>query len=148
MKKLILCLFILLGTTLYAQVGVGTASPNVSTQLDVVATNKGILIPRVPLKSTTDATTITNGNVNSLLVFNTATIADIKPGYYYWYVGKWHRRTITATNNSPTIPTIQKLRNYSRTKNNIRKQTTIQRILPNCWQRTHKYNTTKQYTPK
>jgi hypothetical protein len=34
-----------------AQVGVGTLTPNASSQLDVSATNKGILIPRVTLGS-------------------------------------------------------------------------------------------------
>src|SRR5690606_29453173 len=35
--------------------------------------------------------TITNGNVNSLLVYNTNTQNDITPGYYYWYDNKWMR---------------------------------------------------------
>jgi len=64
-------------------VGIGTLTPDKSSQLDVVANDKGILIPRVSLTSTTDAVTITNGNVNSLLVFNTNTQNDITPGYGY-----------------------------------------------------------------
>ena len=53
-----------------AQVGVGTDLPNPSTQLDVEANDKGILIPRIQLASVTDQQTITAGNVESLLVFN------------------------------------------------------------------------------
>ena len=64
------------------------AIPNTSALLDIVSKDKGLLIPRVQLTSTTDATTITNGNVNSLLVYNTATITDVVPGYYYWD-GSW-----------------------------------------------------------
>ena len=78
-------LFLGVGFCSYGQVGVGTSLPNKSSELDVVSSDKGILIPRVSLTSTIDAITITNGNVNSLLVFNKQTIADITPGYYYWY---------------------------------------------------------------
>lgn len=53
-------------------------------QLEVVAADKGVLIPRVNLKNSTDTTTIANVNVNSLLVLNAATISDITLGYYYW----------------------------------------------------------------
>jgi len=69
-------------------VGIGTV-PNGSAMLDVNATNKGLLAPRVALTSTLDATTITNGNVISLLVYNTATVADVMPGYYYWDGAIW-----------------------------------------------------------
>src|SRR5690554_1001726 len=92
MKKRILSVALLVSAWGgYSQVGIGTLTPDKSSQLDVTANNKGILIPRVNLTSTTDTTTITNGNVNSLLVFNTATQNDITPGYYYWYIDKWKR---------------------------------------------------------
>ncbi|MHC0442509.1 hypothetical protein ACWA1B_17350, partial [Flavobacterium sp. 3-210] len=64
---------------------------NPSAQLEVIAKDKGILIPRIALTGSTDATTIRTGNVPSLLVFNTAVALDIKPGYYYWYDNKWNR---------------------------------------------------------
>ncbi|MWB94712.1 hypothetical protein GON26_10080, partial [Flavobacterium sp. GA093] len=96
--------FVAFGFSGYAQVGIGTTTPNESSQLEVVATNKGILIPRVLLKSTKDTTTISSGNVESLLVFNTQTIADVIPGYYYWYIDKWNRLGAT---NSETITTIE-----------------------------------------
>src|SRR5690554_4199757 len=92
MKKRILSVALLVSAWGgYSQVGIGTLTPDKSSQLDVTANDKGILIPRVSLTSTTDTTTITNGNVNSLLVFNTATQNDITPGYYYWYIDKWKR---------------------------------------------------------
>lgn len=90
-KRLLLVGLLLLGGASYAQVGIGTLKPNPSSQLEIVAGNKGILIPRIPLKSVTDTTTITNGNVESLLVFNTAASATLKPGYYYWFENKWTR---------------------------------------------------------
>jgi hypothetical protein len=103
MKNKLLFLFLFLGSYIaYCQVGIGTPLPNASAQLEVVATDKGILIPKVNLTSSTDATTIVNGNVNSLLIFNTATISDITPGYYYWYDNKWNR--IVISNEITNIP--------------------------------------------
>lgn len=97
MKNKLLSLFLFLGSyAAYSQVGIGTPMPNASSQLEVVAADKGVLIPKISLTGSTDATTITNGNVNSLLVFNTATISDIKPGYYYWYNSKWNRIVIST----------------------------------------------------
>src|SRR5690606_11307825 len=94
-KRLLTAALLLVGTATYSQVGIGTLTPNNSAQLDVVAKDKGILIPRVSLTSTTDVTTVANAKSNryenSLLVFNTSTQNDITPGYYYWYVNKWMR---------------------------------------------------------
>ncbi|MFC4476355.1 hypothetical protein ACFO3N_04700, partial [Flavobacterium chungangensis] len=101
-NRLLPLAFILGGFGAFAQVGVGTQSPNRSAQLEVFATDKGILIPRVALTSTTDTKTITNGNVDSLLVFNTATATDIKPGYYYWFNNKWNRILISGDVNNNT----------------------------------------------
>ncbi|MXO04531.1 hypothetical protein [Flavobacterium sp. HBTb2-11-1] len=105
-KTLLLTTFIFCFlSSIHAQVGIGTPMPNASSQLEVVATNKGILIPKISLTGSTDTTTITNGNVNSLLVFNTSTISDIKPGYYYWYDNKWNRIVISneVTANPGTV---------------------------------------------
>lgn len=81
----------------YSQgVGIGTV-PNPSAMLDVSSTSRGLLAPRVALTSSTDATTITNGNVTALLVYNTATVADVSPGYYYWDGSLW--RSLDNTDN-------------------------------------------------
>jgi hypothetical protein len=53
-----------------------------SAMLEVNSASKGILIPNVTLTGITDATTITLPAV-SLLVYNTATVSDVEPGYYY-----------------------------------------------------------------
>lgn len=99
MKNRLLPLFVALGSySAYSQVGVGIVEPNSSAQLDITSSTKGLLIPRVPLTSSTDAITIKPGNVESLLVFNTQTIADITPGYYYWYIDKWLRIATAGEN--------------------------------------------------
>jgi len=95
-NNLLSLVLILVCSTSYSQVGIGTPMPSASSQLEVVAANKGVLIPRINLTGSTDATTIANGNVNSLLVFNTATILDVKPGYYYWYDNKWNRVAVSS----------------------------------------------------
>jgi hypothetical protein len=53
-----------------------------SAMLEVNSASKGILIPNVTLTGITDATTIALPAA-SLLVYNTATVSDVEPGYYY-----------------------------------------------------------------
>jgi hypothetical protein len=53
-----------------------------SAMLEVNSASKGILIPNLSLTGTTDATTIASPAV-SLLVYNTASVSDVIPGYYY-----------------------------------------------------------------
>lgn len=92
MKKRLLQVALLIGTlAANAQVGIGTSTPNKSAELTVVSKDKGLLIPNIALESTTDKKTITNGNVESLMVYNTNTKNNITPGYYYWYIDRWMR---------------------------------------------------------
>src|SRR5690606_24958447 len=93
MKKLLLLLILIVGNSIFAQVGIGTDMPSPSTQLEIKSSNRGILIPQVPLNGTTDQNTINAGNIESLLVYNTNTNATLSPGYYYWYQGVWNRLT-------------------------------------------------------
>jgi hypothetical protein len=75
-----------------AQVGIGTVTPSVSAALDITATNKGLLPPRVALTSTADASTISSP-ATGLLVFNTATAGTspniVTPGYYFFNGTSW-----------------------------------------------------------
>ena len=73
----------------HAQVGIGTTSPSPSSALEIKSANSGLLIPRITLQSTTDVATILNPAV-SLLIYNTATVSDVTPGFYYWD-GIWKR---------------------------------------------------------
>ncbi|WPO78480.1 hypothetical protein [Flavobacterium sp. KACC 22761] len=98
-NKLLPLIFVLGCYSAYSQVGIGKIDPSPSAQLEVFASDKGMLIPRVKLTGTTDATTITKGNVESLLVFNTETISDVIPGYYYWFNGKWNKFIISGESN-------------------------------------------------
>jgi len=69
------------------------AAPVTSAGLDVDFTNKGILIPRVALTTTTLLAPVVGISTASLLVYNTATAGvspnNVTPGYYYWNGSKW-----------------------------------------------------------
>ncbi len=66
------------------------SQPKASAMLDIKAASKGLLIPRISLDSTLLASPVTAPET-SLLVYNTATIHDVKPGYYYWNGAAWVR---------------------------------------------------------
>lgn len=92
-KVLVISILLLNAYISFAQLGIGTKTPNLSAQLDVVSSDKGVLIPRVELKDTHLMEPIINSGSlpNGLLVFNTATSAPhIVPGYYYWYMDRWY----------------------------------------------------------
>ncbi len=61
-------------------VGIGTVSPDASARLDITASNKGLLIPRVALNGLNDATTVPLP-ANTLIVYNTNDA--IGTGFYY-----------------------------------------------------------------
>lgn len=85
MKKTVLLLaIIILHQYAFAQnnVGIGTVNPNASAALDISSTNKGLLIPRVALQSTIDASTIPSP-ATGLLVYNTNVVMAAGTGYYF-----------------------------------------------------------------
>jgi hypothetical protein len=114
MKNKLLPLFLVLGMyTAQSQVGIGTKTPSSAAQLEITnnadnaaplygGSTKGLLIPRVKLTNTTIYAPIVGTQENSLLVFNTQTINDVTPGYYYWYVDKWMRLGTSADSGSGT----------------------------------------------
>jgi hypothetical protein len=73
-----------------SNIGIGTSSPETSAMLDISSNDKGILIPRVSLLSTTDIVTV-NNPVVSLLVYNTnsAIVGGSGVGFYYWDGTSW-----------------------------------------------------------
>lgn len=82
-----------------AQVAIGTTSPNPSSVLDLTSSNRGLLIPRIELKSTNDIITIPSP-ATSLLIYNTTTNTDLTTGFYYWDQ-KWITlKSATTTNGA------------------------------------------------
>ncbi|MCX7607439.1 MAG: hypothetical protein N2170_09310 [Bacteroidia bacterium] len=83
MKTRNVCIGLLLMGGLWAQgVGIGTATPDASARLEVAASDRGVLIPRVSLTSPTDGVTIP-APATSLLVYNTNASMPQGVGYYY-----------------------------------------------------------------
>jgi hypothetical protein len=86
MKKqlfLTVVLYLMLQVTIFGQsIKLNNEGDPGSAMLEVNSASKGILIPNVALTGITDATTITSPAA-SLLVYNTATVSDVEPGYYY-----------------------------------------------------------------
>lgn len=76
----------------YSQMGVGTTSPDASAQLDITATNKGVLVPRVSL-SNVNLTTLdgTNPAAIGLLIWNTnaAIVGGNGAGFYFFNGTQW-----------------------------------------------------------
>jgi|SRR5690625_945902 len=89
-----------------SQVGIGTESPELSAALDIVASDKGVLIPRVSLQSATDRITISGSLVDGLLVFNTSERNTMLAGFYYWYANSWHRIGNSSDSFLETITTL------------------------------------------
>jgi hypothetical protein len=89
MKKLLLGLCLVTCTAIaQAQVGIGTATPDASAQLDISSSNKGILIPRVTQANRPASP------VKSLLIYQT----DGTPGFYYYNGLAWKMLDIVGNN--------------------------------------------------
>jgi len=71
-------------------IGPDTFDPDASAGVEMRFTNKGLLIPRVALTSTTDQTTIPSP-ATSLLVYNLGTGGLSSAGFYYWNGSQWIR---------------------------------------------------------
>lgn len=98
MKKIIILVSALIGNIAFAQnVGINTtgANPVNSAALDIDMSDKGLLIPRVPLTAKNVFAPVTGTPTVSLLVYNTQTAGtapnDVTPGYYYWDGAQWLR---------------------------------------------------------
>ncbi len=100
MKQLIFTIALILSfLSSVSQVGIGTDIVEPNAILQIESTNQGLLLPQISLTSSTDVITITNPE-ESLLVFNTNTLNDVYPGYYYWDGAAWARFT---TDEKPSI---------------------------------------------
>jgi microcystin-dependent protein len=100
--------FFLINLNSFAQTGIGTTTPDASAKLDVSATNKGFLPPRVTLNSATDNTTIANP-AEGLLVYNKGSVG-LQAGYYYWNGANWATiATATSAGNGVTASDMRKI---------------------------------------
>jgi len=93
MKEKLLLVFLAASPLAFSQVGVGTTTPRAA--LEVNSATNGFLAPQIALNATTVSTPVVNPAGGALLagtiVYNTATINDVTPGYYYWSGTAWVR---------------------------------------------------------
>jgi hypothetical protein len=84
----------------YSQVKIGSnpATINANSILELESSNKGLLMSRVALDSTTLATPLT-AHVAGMHVYNTATKHDVIPGTYYNDGTQWVRLSNEVSNN-------------------------------------------------
>jgi trimeric autotransporter adhesin len=104
MKQLITLVAVLFSVTSFAQnVGIGTTTPTASAQLEISATNKGLLIPRLNLLSPTDVVTVPSPVPGLLLISlnnNTVQMPD-GAGFYVWTGSNW-TKLLLKENGSAT----------------------------------------------
>src|ERR1700741_3580209 len=95
-RVIVVAVFILTSASLlpvYGQTGVkiaapaGTADP--SATLELSATNKGLLFPRVDLVSLTNNTSPVNNPATGLVVYNTGNGGVSATGIYFWSGSTW-----------------------------------------------------------
>lgn len=108
-RKLVL-LVLFISWQFHAQTGIGTTTPHTSAKLDVSATNKGFLPPRVTLISATDSTTIPSA-AEGLLVYNLGSVG-LQAGYYFWNGANW-ATIATATSAGNGVTSVDMVKLYS-----------------------------------
>lgn len=86
-------------------VGIGTPTPDGSAKLDVTASDKGFLPPRVVLANKTVQLNGTAANATGLWVYNTGGAGNLPQGYYYWNGSEW-RQIASLTTDPAAISTL------------------------------------------
>lgn len=116
-KRISLCLFLIIGVHLsgFSQVTIGSnEEPDTNALLDLRSgtgtdstSTKGLLLPRVTLNATNDASPMT-AHVKGMAVYNIATAGtspyNVTPGYYYNDGDKWV--SIAGDVNEPWYSTV------------------------------------------
>lgn len=97
MKKYLLLLLFAFGFSTYSQVGIGTTNPHSSSILDITASDKGVLIPRL---TTTEKLAITTPS-NGLIIYDTDLLC------FSFYDGtQWNCLTVDRSLQAATVTTL------------------------------------------
>jgi hypothetical protein len=76
-------------------VGIGTTSPAASARLDISASDKGVLIPRISLTNQFNLSPVTGGSAEGLLVYNSNEAftgqGGSGKGFFYWTGNRWQK---------------------------------------------------------
>lgn len=110
LSALLLCFIVFGFNSANAQnIGINAtgAAPDAGAMLDISATNKGLLIPRISIPNLSSISPIVGSTTTSMLVYNTNVTTGL--GYYYWDGAKWVSLSTDAnawkiTGNAGTTP--------------------------------------------
>jgi len=109
---LLIVSFILMISETSGQVGVHTDTPHTSSAMDIVASDRGLLIPRVTLSNNLSNPSPVSSPATGLLVFNTGSNQPV--GLYYWDGSQWNPSSGSSdfwslTGNGGTTPGVNYL---------------------------------------
>lgn len=84
-------LILLMGYVKAQSVGIGTATPDASTKLEIEDTQRGVLMPRVSLSNVNTFGLAGNTQTEGILVYNSnaSITGGTGKGFYYWNSAKW-----------------------------------------------------------
>ncbi len=108
MKKQLLYFALLYTAFSFAQVGINTTTPDASSMLDISATDKGVLVPRISLANvTTTMLDGTNTAATGLLIWNTnaTTVGGNGVGFYFFNGTQWIPITPTPSTDDQNLTT-------------------------------------------
>ncbi len=124
MKKIYLCLAFLMSLfayTAHGQVGIGTEIIGDGVALQLDASDKGVLFPRVALSSRYSTSPLPTSILTGTMVFNTATAGSfpntISPGLYWWSAEnqQWTNLNTNITNILMKYTNTEASTNYNTT---------------------------------
>src|SRR5690349_9166634 len=100
-KHYLLTGFLLLHIVVHAQVKIGDNSTTINTAslLELETTNKGFVLPRVSITSTSSSSPLASALLTGTVVYNTnsSITGGSGAGVYYWDGSKWNFLASTST---------------------------------------------------
>lgn len=95
-SKLVFLLLVVSGVSAQIKVGNNPKNINVNAILEIESTNKGVLLPRLSLTSTSSFSPLT-AHINGMMVYNLASTNDVIPGVYFNDGKQWVKINTSAT---------------------------------------------------
>ncbi|MDR2118619.1 MAG: hypothetical protein LBP25_03690 [Tannerellaceae bacterium] len=99
-KNLLWMVSFLMAFRAFSQVGIGIEKPDSASILEIKSSNKGVLIPRVMLKSIKFDLDSLPGQPTGLLIYNKGGV--LAEGFYFWNGAEWEN-LVSSTTIDPKI---------------------------------------------
>ena len=101
-STLVLLLLVVSVVSAQTKIGNNPNNINVNAVLEIESTNKGILLPRLSLISTSSFSPLT-AHINGMMVYNLASTNDVNPGIYFNDGTQWVKINTTISFLSGTV---------------------------------------------